>query len=48
VNADYIQAYSAGGLRAKQLGALDHLARVYWYTGELGLIEQADMARQYR
>jgi phenylalanine-4-hydroxylase len=45
--ADYIQAYGVGGLRAKQLGTLDNLARVYWYTVEFGLIEQADGLRIY-
>ena len=37
VIADYIQAYGVGGLRAQQLGVLDKLARVYWYTVEFGL-----------
>jgi len=32
VIADYIQAYGEGGLKAKNLGVLDKLARVYWYT----------------
>ncbi len=45
--ADYIQAYGEGGLRAKQLGMLDNLARVYWYTVEFGLVEQADGLRIY-
>ena len=45
--ADYIQAYGVGGLRAKQLGTLDNLARVYWYTVEFGLIEQANGLRIY-
>ena len=44
VIADYIQAYGEGGLRAQQLGALDKLARVYWYTVEFGLVkEQGDL-----
>lgn len=47
VIADYIQAYGAGGLRAKQLGVLDQLARVYWYTVEFGLVEQPDGLRLY-
>jgi len=47
VIADYIQAYGAGGLRAKQLGVLDQLARVYWYTVEFGLVEQSDGLRIY-
>jgi phenylalanine-4-hydroxylase len=45
--ADYIQAYGEGGLRAKRLGMLDNLARVYWYTVEFGLVEQADGLRIY-
>ena len=45
--ADYIQAYGEGGLRAKKLGVLDKLARVYWYTVEFGLVKQADGLRVY-
>ena len=47
VIADYIQAYGAGGLRAKQLGMLAKLSRVYWYTVEFGLVQQADGLRIY-
>jgi phenylalanine-4-hydroxylase len=45
--ADYMQAYGAGGLRAHRLGVLDQLARVYWYTVEFGLVEQAGGLRLY-
>ncbi|MGJ7522207.1 phenylalanine 4-monooxygenase [Variovorax sp. LT1P1] len=45
--ADYIQAYGVGGLRAKELGVLDKLARVYWYTVEFGLLQQKDGLRIY-
>lgn len=45
--ADYIQAYGVGGLRAKQLGVLANLARVYWYTIEFGMVMQADGLRIY-
>ncbi|WP_225783064.1 phenylalanine 4-monooxygenase [Xenophilus sp. Marseille-Q4582] len=45
--ADYIQAYGQGGLRAKELGVLDKLARVYWYTVEFGLLRQRDGLRIY-
>jgi phenylalanine-4-hydroxylase len=45
--ADFIQAYGQGGLRARRLGVLPHLARVYWYTVEFGLVEQADGIRIY-
>jgi phenylalanine-4-hydroxylase len=47
VIADYIQAYGVGGLRAKQLGVLDKLSRVYWYTVEFGLVQQVDGLRIY-
>ena len=45
--ADYIQAYGVGGLRAQELGVLDRLARVYWYTVEFGLVQQRDGLRIY-
>ena len=45
--ADYIQAYGFGGLRAQQLGVLDRLARVYWYTVEFGLIREDGGVRAY-
>lgn len=45
--ADFIQAYGVGGLRAQQLGVLDKLARVYWYTVEFGLVQQKDGLRIY-
>jgi phenylalanine-4-hydroxylase len=38
VFADYIQAYGQGGLRAMRHGAIENLARLYWYTVEFGLI----------
>ena len=38
VFADYMQAYGQGGLRAGRLDQLDHLARLYWYTVEFGLM----------
>ena len=47
VMADFIQAYGDGGLRAQRLGMLDKLARVYWYTVEFGLVQQADGLRLY-
>ena len=47
VIADYIQAYGDGGLRAQRLGKLAQLARVYWYTVEFGLVQQADGLRIY-
>jgi phenylalanine-4-hydroxylase len=47
VIADYIQAYGIGGLRAKKLGVLEQLARVYWYTIEFGLVRQSGGLRIY-
>ncbi|HRK40175.1 MAG TPA: phenylalanine 4-monooxygenase [Burkholderiaceae bacterium] len=47
VMADFIQAYGEGGLRAQKLGTLALLARVYWYTVEFGLVQQADGLRLY-
>ena len=38
VFADYMQAYGQGGVKAKRLGEITHLARLYWYTVEFGLI----------
>ena len=38
VFADYMQAYGQGGLKARRLGHLKQLARLYWYTVEFGLI----------
>jgi phenylalanine-4-hydroxylase len=38
VFADYMQAYGEGGLRAQGLNHLHHLARLYWYTVEFGLL----------
>ena len=45
--ADYLQAYGRGGLKALRLGALDMLARLYWYTVEFGLLRTADGPRIY-
>jgi phenylalanine-4-hydroxylase len=38
IYADHLQAYGHGALKAKRLGGLDWLARLYWYTIEFGLI----------
>jgi phenylalanine-4-hydroxylase len=40
--ADYMQAYGEGGQRALGLGQLHHLARLYWYTVEFGLMRSDD------
>ncbi len=47
VFADYLAAYGRGGQRAMELGALKHLGRLYWYTVEFGLIEEAEGLRIY-
>lgn len=47
VFADYMEAYGKGGLKAQALGALDMLARLYWYTVEFGLIRTPQGLRIY-
>lgn len=47
VFADYMAAYGRGGQRAGSLGALKRLARLYWYTVEFGLVEDAGALRIY-
>jgi phenylalanine-4-hydroxylase len=47
VFADYMAAYGRGGQRSLGFDALDHLARLYWYTVEFGLIQQGDGLRIY-
>ena len=47
VFADYIQAYGRGGIKAHELGAIEMLARLYWYTVEFGLIEGPQGLRAY-
>ena len=47
VFADYMQAYGEGGLKALGQDALTHLARLYWYTVEFGLIRTAEGLRIY-
>ena len=47
VFADYMVAYGQGGLRSLGFGALDHLARLYWYTVEFGLIQEPQGMRIY-
>ncbi|WP_144096603.1 phenylalanine 4-monooxygenase [Croceicoccus sediminis] len=37
--ADFLEAYGKAGRRAMAMGALDMLARIYWYTIEFGLID---------
>jgi phenylalanine-4-hydroxylase len=40
VFGDYMQAYGQGGVKAERLGEIQHLARLYWYTVEFGLIRE--------
>jgi phenylalanine-4-hydroxylase len=47
VFADYMQAYGEGGLRALNRGVLQHLARIYWYTVEFGLMQTEAGLRIY-
>lgn len=47
VFSDYMQAYGQGGLRALGRGQLHHLARLYWYTVEFGLVEEAGGLKIY-
>ena len=45
--ADYMEAYGKGGQRAASLGMLHNLARLYWYTVEFGLMQDAGGLRIY-
>jgi phenylalanine-4-hydroxylase len=47
VFADYLQAYGKGGIKAHELGAIEMLSRLYWYTVEFGLIETPRGVRTY-
>ncbi|MFM6853490.1 MAG: phenylalanine 4-monooxygenase, partial [Sphingopyxis sp.] len=47
VFADYMQAYGRGGQRSARFGALEKLARLYWYTVEFGLIRESGGLRVY-
>jgi phenylalanine-4-hydroxylase len=55
IYADHIQAYGQGALKAHALeqsdascsGAVEHLSRLYWYTIEFGLLQEADSVRAY-
>jgi len=47
VFADYLAAYGAKGQQAIERGALEPLARLYWYMVEFGLIATADGLRAY-
>ncbi len=47
VFGDYMAAYGRGGKRALELGVLEKLARLYWYTVEFGLIREPEGLRIY-
>lgn len=47
VFADFMAAYGQGGHRALELGQLENLARLYWYTVEFGLMKTAHGMRIY-
>jgi phenylalanine-4-hydroxylase len=47
VFADYMVAYGKGGQRSLGFDALNKLARLYWYTVEFGLLEEAGGLRIY-
>jgi len=47
VFADYMVAYGQGGLRSMRYGALERLARLYWYTVEFGLVQEPAGLRIY-
>ena len=40
--ADFLEHYGKAGERAIARGALDMLARIYWYTIEFGLVREGD------
>ena len=45
--ADFMQALGEEGLKALSLGALDRLARLYWYTVEFGLAREDGRLKIY-
>ena len=47
VFGDYLAAYGRGGQRALGLDALKYLGRLYWYTVEFGLVQEAGGLRIY-
>lgn len=45
--AEFMAAYGRAGERAMAWGALDMLARIYWYTVEFGLIDEGHGLRAF-
>lgn len=43
--ADFVAAYGQASLKAMERGTLHHLARLYWYTVEFGLVKTRDGLR---
>jgi len=47
VFADYMEAFGKGGLKAAKEGTLEKVGRLYWYTVEFGLIQEAQKLHIY-
>jgi len=45
--ADFLELYGRAGEKAMAMGALDMLARVYWYTIEFGLVKHGDALKVF-
>lgn len=45
--ADFLEAYGRAGARATAMGALDMLARIYWYTIEFGLASEGGALKAF-
>ena len=45
--AEFLMRYGQAGRRAKAMNALDMLARIYWYTIEFGLVDEAGQAKVF-
>jgi phenylalanine-4-hydroxylase len=43
--AEFLELYGKAGARAMAMGALDMLARIYWYTVEFGLVHEGDQLK---
>ena len=47
VYANYMEAYGEGGMRSLEFDSLHHVARLYWYTVEFGLMHSPKGLRIY-
>lgn len=45
--AEFLELYGKAGERAMAMGALDLLARIYWYTIEFGLLREEGMLKVF-